>query len=103
MHEQVQINKLCSRIGKPPLFKKTFEERRPIEFSPMLRPTQTNFREFCLTLDKMLSDNLNRDFFRGDIPLKEKISASDNTVEVRPLNTITLLERWLRAHYRTRD
>jgi hypothetical protein len=69
----------------------------------MLRPTLRNFHEFALTLDKMLSDNLNRDFFRGDIPLEDKVVAADGSVEVRPLGTITLLERWLDAKYRNRD
>jgi hypothetical protein len=103
IQEQVGINKLCSLIGKPPLFKSTFEEHRPIEFAPMLRPTQRNFQEFALTLDKMLSDNLSRDFFKGDIPVVDEIVASDGKVEVRQLGTITLLERWLRRRYRTRD
>src|SRR5260370_5103698 len=91
-------------IGKPPLFRSTFEEtKRPLEFSPMLRPTLRNLQEFALTLDKMLSDNLNRDFFRGDIPLEDKVTAADGSVEVRQLGTITLLERWLNARYRSRD
>ncbi len=91
-------------IGKPPLFKKTFEEYdRPLEFSPMLRPTVRNFQEFAHTLDKMLSENLDRDFFRGDIALEDREATSDGTVRVVPLGTITLLQRWLRARYRNRD
>jgi len=103
IQEQREINKLSQMIGKPPLFRATFEERRrPLEFSPMLRPTLRNLQEFALTLDKMLSENLNRDFFRGDIPLEDKITADDGSVETRQLGTITLLERWLDAKYRDR-
>src|SRR5690349_16132949 len=51
----------------------------------------------------MLSENLNRDFFRGDIPLEDRIESKDGTVERRQLGTITLLERWLRSRYRTAD
>jgi hypothetical protein len=104
IQEQIEINKLSVLIGRPPLFRATYEEqRRPLEFSPMLRPTRRNFQEFALTLDKMISENLDRDFFRGDIPLEDKVTAGDGSVETRPLGTITLLERWLSAKYRTHD
>lgn len=104
IQEQREINKLSQLIGKPPLFRATFEERkRPLEFSPMLRPTLRNLQEFALTLDKMLSENLNREFFRADILLEDRIAATDGSVEVRQLGTITLLERWLDANYRDRD
>jgi hypothetical protein len=104
IQEQREINKLSQVIGKPPLFRLSFVERkRPLEFSPMLRPTLRNYQEFALTLDKMLSDNLNRDFFGGDIPLEDKVTAADGNVEIRPLGTITLLGRWLNAKYRNRD
>jgi hypothetical protein len=104
IQEQREINKLSQMIGKPPLFRLSFEERkRPLEFSPMLRPTLRNFQEFALTLDKMLSDNLNRNFFKGDIPLEDTVTAADGNVEVRQLGTITLLERWLSVKYRNRD
>lgn len=104
IQEQLEINKLSQLMGKPLLFRSTFEEgERPLEFSPMLRPTLRNFQQFALTLDKMLSENLNRDFFRGDIPLEDKITAADGSIEVRQLGTITLLERWLNAKYRDRD
>jgi hypothetical protein len=50
------------------LFRETFdEEKRPLEFATMLRPTRRQYLEFAQVLDKMLSDNVNRDFFKGDI------------------------------------
>ena len=102
IQEQVEINKLTSMIGKPVLFKVTFEEdKRPIEFSAMLRPTFQNLQDFAHSLDKMLSENINRDFFRGDTPLEDRIEASDGSIERRQLGTITLLERWLSTKYRT--
>lgn len=104
IQEQIEINRLAGLIGKPSLFNSTFEgEKRPLEFSPMLRPTRRQYLEFVHLLDKMLSENVNRDFFRGDIPLEDRVEASDGSVERRPLNSITLLERWLKAHYRNRD
>jgi hypothetical protein len=104
IQEQVEINRLCERIGKPSLFKQTFEDRdRPLGFNPMLRPTEKEYQEFMHLLDKMLSDNINREFFRRDIPLEEDVERKDGRIEVRQLNTITLLERWFSKRYRTSD
>ncbi|MGE0704927.1 MAG: hypothetical protein AB7F99_02205 [Vicinamibacterales bacterium] len=103
IREQIEINRLAEMIGKPPLFRETFaEDRRPLEFATMLRPTRRQYREFAQVLDKMLSDNLNRDFFRDNIPLEDRIESKD-TIERRQLGTITLLERWLSARYRKAD
>lgn len=101
LQEQVEINRLTELIGKPPLFRATFEDdKRPLEFATMLRPTRRQYREFAHVLDRMLSDNLNRDFFKGVIPLEERIELKDGTFERRQLGTITLLERWLSRRYR---
>jgi hypothetical protein len=101
VQEQVELNKLASLIGKPSLFLRTFDSERPSGFHPMLRPTQRNFDEFILLLDKMLSDNLNRKFFRGDIELEELIENEAGVTERRSLGTLKLLENWLRTRYRT--
>jgi hypothetical protein len=103
IYEQVEINRLAAMMGKPHLFKKTFEEGRPTGFHPMLRPTRRNFNEFILLLDKMLSDNLNKKFFTGEIDMDEIITDGKGRVERRPLGTLKLLERWLSSRYRTQD
>jgi hypothetical protein len=104
IEEQLEINKLCELIGKPHLFRETFEEhKRPIGFSSMLRPTQACFDEFVHLLDKMLSDNLDKNFFKNDVPFEERIVRDDGSIEVRPLGTLTLLEHWLKRHYKNRD
>jgi hypothetical protein len=103
LHEQAAINTLAGIMGKPPFFRKTFEQDRPDRFAPMLRPTRRNFEDFVHLLDKLLSDNINLDFFRGDVPLEEKITGDDGSVERRPLGTLVLFERWLKSRYRTAD
>ena len=100
--EQAEINKLAHLIGKPSLFRETFEERRPKEFIPMLRPTRKHFDEFIQLLDKMLSENINRNFFKGDIPLKRQVER-DGVVEIQRPGTLRLLEEWLSTKYRTAD
>ncbi len=101
IREQVEINRICQLIWKKELFKRTFDDDRPKGFSPMLRPTKRNLEEFASLLDKMLSENISKDFFTGDIPLEDKIVAADKSIERRPIGTLTLLERWLKKHYRT--
>lgn len=51
----------------------------------------------------MLSENINRDFFRNDIPLEDQIQHDDGTVEIQRPGTLQLLERWLSKKYRTAD
>ena len=46
---------------------------------------------------------MDRKFFQGDIPLEERITRRDGTIEIQQLGTITMLERWLKRHYKTRD
>lgn len=101
--EQAEINKLTALIGKPPLFKRTFEEERPDGFTPMLRPTKRNFDDFIHLLDKVLSENISREFFEDDIPLERDVQRLDGKVERERPGTIQLLEDWLRKHYRTSD
>jgi len=102
-HEQIELNKLAALIGKPPLFKHTFEERHPEGFMPMLRPTKRNFHEFVQILDKMLSENINHAFFEDDLPIEEKVEQPDGSIELRRIGTLQALEKWLSQRYRTRD
>ena len=100
--EQREINRLCELIDRPPLFKEILDEdRRPLEFAPMLLPTQRQLYAFAQTLDKLLSENVNRDFFKDDIPMEDRIEAKDGSIERRQVGTITLIERFLKKHYRT--
>ena len=95
-----EINKLSRMVGKPALFRDDFRDDRPPGFHPMLRPTRKAFDEFVHLLDKVLSENLNRDFFRGDVPLDEEEAIDEHRVRVRPIGTVNLLRNWLRKLYR---
>lgn len=101
--EIAEINKLSVLIGKPSLFRDDFSAGRPAGFHPMLRPTGRGLQEFVHLLDKMLSENLNRDFFRNDIPLEEEHPRENGRVRVVSLGTLRLLRNWLSTHYRTAD
>jgi hypothetical protein len=101
--EMAEINRLSGIIDKTLLFRDDFSSGRPSGFHPLLRPTERNFQDFVHLLDKMLSDNLNRDFFRGDIPLEDERDLGDGRVQVIQHGTITLLRNWLSRRYRTSD
>jgi hypothetical protein len=101
--EIAEINNLSIILGKPSLFRNDFSAGRPTGFHPMLRPTGRNLDEFVHLLDKMLSENLNHDFFRNDIPLEKELQREDGKVQVVSLGTLTLLRNWLSTHYRSAD
>lgn len=94
------INKMCETIRKPHLFRNAFLGSRPREFAFLLRPTLTEFNSFVHLLDKMMSDNLNIDFFRGDISLEIEKERPDGKIVIKPKGTIQLLEDWIRKYYR---
>lgn len=102
-YEQVELNKLATLIGKPPLFRRTFEENRPEGFTPMLRPTRKNFNEFVQVLDKILSENINPAFFENDLSLEKKVTRPDGSVELQRIGTLQALETWLSQRYKTQD
>jgi hypothetical protein len=101
LQEFSNINKLCELIGRPRLFKQDFLEQKPKGFGLLIRPTRRSYLEFAHTLDKLLSENLNRSFFGADgLGLEEEISRRDGRVQEVPKGTIQLLEEWLALRIR---
>ncbi len=97
-------NKLCKLMNKPPLFRVLFShDDRPAHFHPLLRPTRRSFSDFIQLFDKMLSENVNRDFFEGDIPLEEEKELENNRVEIIRKATLRLIGEWIKKHYRRKD
>lgn len=97
------INEMSTLIGRPPLFRQTFDTERPRDFGFLLRPTLNEFNAFVLLLDKMLSDNIDKAFFGNDIPLERDQARADGKIEVRQKGTLALLEEWLRKFFRPTD
>ncbi len=88
-------------ISGKKLFRETFEKRKqPKEFTFFTSPTLINYESFISLLDKMLSHNINRDFFSEFIELYELQKVSEGVVERKQKGTLTLLEEWLRKNYR---
>lgn len=103
IEELYHINQMALIIGKPNLFRNNYKESRPKEFAIFLRPTLKNYNTFVHALDKMLSENLNKDFFRGDIPLEFETEREDGKIEIRQRGTIALLEEWMKMNFIPRD
>lgn len=104
LSELEQINTLADLIGRPPLFRSTFKEReRPKTFGYLMRPTAKELAEFASTLDKMISDNINRDFFLDDVPFEEEIVDKRGRHIVQQKGTIRILDEWTRIYFTTDD
>lgn len=94
------LNDLSNRIFGVNLFNKTFDrENRPKAFTFFFTPTFKNYNEFVMLLDKMISDNINKDFFNEKVELFELVKLDDNLVERKPKGTLRLLEEWLLSTY----
>ncbi len=102
--EQRTLNELSSLIFGKNLFKKDFDsDKKPKEFTYFFIPTSKNFYEFVLLLDKMISENLNKKFFKGSIELFEIKELENGESEKINKGTIRLFEEWLLSHYTTKQ
>ena len=91
LEELKEINVLCELIGKPELFKSVFEDNeRPRIFGVLLRPTQHEYERAVQILDKVLSENLNIDFFSPEISRQYVENG-----EKKNKGSIRMLEEWL--------
>lgn len=97
LEEIHHINEMSKLMSRPALFKKEFREReRPKNFGFLIRPTLGEFNNFIHLLDKMIADNINFEFFKGEVPLFEEVkNSSGNIIERRRKRSIRVLDEWL--------
>ena len=94
------INEMSTNIMGVPLFQKMYQHyEKPENFCFLLLPTQREFEQFAQTLDHMLSDNINEQFFKGVISVTDL--ASDEKLE--DIKSIRKLEIWLNKKIRFPD
>jgi len=98
-----EINKICNLIGEPPLFKKTFVNNLPKEFNWLTKPTRTEYNSFIHVLDKIISENINRGFFKEKISLKEEIPLGKDKARIVDKGSIRLLDKYLKKYWRFPD
>jgi hypothetical protein len=98
------LNRMAKAMGRPNLFRQDFGEygeNKPLRFTFLVRPTLEEFNQFVLLLDQMISDNLNKDFFRNDVALEMEKQRADGKIVVQAKGTLTILNDWLRKYFRT--
>lgn len=97
------INRMCDLMGRPKLFRNDFEDNRPRNFSFLVRPTLNEYNAFVHTLDKMMSDNISKKFFMGEVSDEIEEERGDGKIVVRQRGTISMLEEWLGRNFRLSD
>lgn len=97
------INSMSELMGRTKLFRNSFINESPKSFGFLLRPTLAEFNKFALLLDQLMSENIDKKFFKQDISLKEEKERTDGKIEVRQKGTIALLEEWLTKSFETED
>jgi hypothetical protein len=103
VEELYTINEFTKLMGRPILFHESYREHRPREFGFLIRPTLKEFNSFVHLLDKMISENINKNFFQHDIPYQTETVRSDGKVIVQEKGSIVLLKGWLEIKFRTPD
>lgn len=97
------INSMCDLMDRPHLFRHDFQDNRPRNFSFLVRPTLSEYHDFALTLDKMMSDNINKKFFMGEVSDEVEEERDDGKILVRQRGTIAMLEEWMTIFFRLTD
>lgn len=96
------INAMCTAIGWPELFRNAFE-KPPRDLALLIRPTVSEYEAFVLVLDKLLSDNINVQFFPPTVPREQEEKRPDGKVLVKQRGSLAMLDDWLRRSFRTPD
>lgn len=97
------IDLMCKAMDRPRLFRDNFENNRPRNFSFLVRPTQEEFNSFVLTLDKMMSDNINKNFFKDEVSGETEEERDDGKIIVRRKGTIAILQEWIEISFQLND
>lgn len=78
-----------------PLFRQEIPTLGALELTAFQLPTSKNFELFVHSLDKALSENLDRDFFKGKVRQKDEIFSNSGEREVRNRGSLAMLQEWL--------
>jgi hypothetical protein len=98
--EEKIINDMTKAIWGKMIFRKIYGlNNKPKQFSFLVRPTKKEYDDFIKLLDKLISDNIRKKFFKGELDLKEIIERENNHVE-QEKGTIRLLDEFLDKKFR---
>ncbi len=104
VEELQQINDMAKLMNRPPLFREDFRSgSKPNEFGFLIRPTLSELNDFILLLDKLMSDNIDVAFFKGEVDIEVLEPRRDGAVVARQKGTIAVLKEWLQSKVRFSD
>ena len=104
LEERLHINEMSGLIGRKPFYRtQTKAYDRPMGFGILIRPTTKEYHDFALLVDKLLNDDIDKEFFKDDVPKNEQVTKSDGSAMAIPIGTITMLQNWLAKKFRTAD
>ena len=115
LEEISHINAMCKLIGVPRMFlrdylgesAREYEQRisadKPTGFGLLMKPTKKAFLDFAHTLDKIISENLNNEFFAAQgLQLTDRTTQNGELVLVTK-GSLRLLEEWLATRIRIQE
>ena len=91
------INQVASAMGRAALFHEHFDadsEERARNFACLVRPTVAEFNGFLRVLDRLMSESLNREFFRDDVPSETGNGRENGAATVHHKGTLEMLVDW---------
>jgi hypothetical protein len=76
------LKRMSAAIARPALVRESFEDRKPANFTFLIRPTLKELQDFHATLDKMMSENLNKKFLVACLGDSAHAAADKGTIQV---------------------
>ena len=98
------INEMCLAIGIPKMFLKEFssdtllQNEKPSDFHVLLMPTEKKYYDFVITLEKMITGNLNINTFLTSACLIKPVEREDEEGNIK--GSLTLLAEWFTQNTR---
>ena len=100
------ICKITAAINGVPLFRTDFRgsfKNRPEKFSFLIRPTLEEFNGFVHLLDKMISENINKKFFKVAETIEPETVRKGRKIQAENKGTLQLLRDWVKKFVPTDD
>jgi hypothetical protein len=80
------VNQMAIATGRPPLFRSDYGEygeKKPRKFEFIVRPTLDEFNNFVLLLDKMISEDINKNFFKNQVAYETEVTRDDGKIIIQ--------------------
>jgi hypothetical protein len=106
VNELYIVNCMAKAMERPKFFKKDYGEYgegTPQKFSFLVRPTLEEFNSFVLLLDKLLSENINKEFFQNEVLYESESERNDGKILIQQKGTLQILDDWVRKYFRMND